>query len=132
MSWGLPSTPLGQFLNFSPDGNSLAVGTWNGRVMLWSTKTRRLTRRAAHPRPPSVRSAFSADGRLLAAGSRSSVTLWDTATFDQESWFDTLSVAGSIAFSPGSETIAIGSEPSHLGGELRNLNGEILKRSIPV
>ncbi len=39
-SRGLPSTPLGQFLGFSPDGNSLAVGTWDGEVRLWDTTTR--------------------------------------------------------------------------------------------
>src|SRR5437773_1096372 len=38
-SWGLPSTPLGQFLGFSPDGSTLAIGHWDGTVKLWDPKT---------------------------------------------------------------------------------------------
>lgn len=32
---GTSSTPLGRFITFSPDGTTLAVGSWDGTVQLW-------------------------------------------------------------------------------------------------
>ena len=77
--WGLPSTPRGRFLSFSPEGDFLAIGTWDAKVKLWDPRTRRLIN-VLQSQSPRIRAvAYSPDGRTLAAGSRNLLTLWNAS-----------------------------------------------------
>lgn len=97
---------------FSPDGKTLASGSWEETVKLWEVKTgkeiAKLTGHAA-----SVHClAFSPDGNTLATGSRDkTVRLWDVKT-----GMETAKLTGHtasvhcLAFSPDGNTLATGSE----------------------
>jgi WD40 repeat protein len=66
-------------VTFAPDGRTLALGTDRGGVVLWDTASgeppRRLPMQAA-----AMATAFTADGRLLAALDGWRVRVWETAT----------------------------------------------------
>ena len=129
-AWGLPGTPLGPFLAFSPDTNLLAIGGWDGMGRLWEKTSGQLTG-VMIPDAFHIKAvAFSADGRTLASSSRIDLTLWDTDTYDHTSWFDIDGVR-SIAFSPDSELIAIGCD-NFRAGQLRKRSGEIVTGRIPI
>jgi WD40 repeat protein/tRNA A-37 threonylcarbamoyl transferase component Bud32 len=72
------STP-GFSVSFSPDGQRLAVGWWDGRVDLWDAPARRWVRALTDRERPHVgRVAFSPVRNLLAATSEpNGVTLYD-------------------------------------------------------
>ena len=66
-------------LTFSPDGQTLAVGTKEGLVTLWQTKTR--TKIETIDKGGSVYGlAFSPGGKILAIGSYNGLLLWDPST----------------------------------------------------
>ncbi len=111
-TWGgLPSTPLGQSICFSPSGETLAVGSWDGTVRLWDARAKKPTDtlRVNFAHVTSV--AFSPDGRTLAGCFRSHCTLWDAAPYGEGRRMDTASSITSIAFRPRSDTIILGNEP---------------------
>ncbi len=101
-----PAAPPGQFVGFSPDGNTLAVGTWDGTVRLWDPKSRLLkdTLQAESPRVAAV--AFSSDGRTLVAGYRCWFTLWETAKYGEGKRLDTYAIGNSFAISPTMKSLA--------------------------
>ncbi len=133
MSWGLPSTPLGQFLGFSPDGRTLAAATWDGTVQLWNVETKQLAKTLRAQRDRLTAVSFSGDGRKLAAGCRDSFTLWDTAG-DGDGWqLETATTkARSIAFSPDAKWIAVGSEHSFQGAEVWEVTAGRRKGNVPI
>jgi len=97
---------------FSPDGKTLASGSWDGTIILWDMASRRplgppLTGHA--DRVISV--AFSPDGKTLASGSYdTTIILWDVASRQPQGlplMGDNSSVT-SVAFSPDGKTLASG------------------------
>jgi serine/threonine protein kinase/WD40 repeat protein len=104
---------------FSPDGKTLAVGWWDGRVELWDVPGRRWVRALTdHERPHVGRVAFSPVRNLLAATSEHMmVTLYDLDSGresilwqapDQAEWN-----VRDLAFSPDGSRLVIyaGSNP---------------------
>jgi sugar lactone lactonase YvrE len=75
------TTGLVECLAYSPDGERLALGGYDGEVRLWQVSDgRELSRIRGHT--ASIRSiAFHPDGRVLASGSQDgTVKLWDPST----------------------------------------------------
>ncbi len=71
MIWGI---------NFSPDGQTLASGGWDGMVRLWDVASGRLRWSGSHTSRVN-RVAFSPDGRTLAsAGIDAVIQFWDVAS----------------------------------------------------
>ena len=95
---------------FSPDGKTLASGSWDDTVRLWNVETREHQRTLKGHTDWVESVAFSPDGKLLASGSLDkTVHLWDAVTGRH---LETLTghTAGvkSVAFSPNGDTLASG------------------------
>jgi tricorn protease-like protein len=101
---------------FSPDGKTLATGSWDNTVRLWDVATGQERRRMPGHEACIYYVAFSPDGKLLASGSRDrTVRLWDPATGEpvRQLRGHTRDVFG-VAFSPDGKTLASGGEDKFL------------------
>jgi WD40 repeat protein len=67
-------------LSFSPDGNRLATGGYDGKVRIWDAITGKLLITFSGPAGPTYSLAFSPDGTLIATGSSRSMQLWNAST----------------------------------------------------
>ena len=113
---------LEQFLNgnthpvvsaiFSPDGKTLASGTYGEDIILWDVKTRQpIDKLTGHT--SIIRSiAFNSDGSIMASGSQdNTIILWDMKTRQLKSKLSGHSnFVLSVAFSPDGKMLASGSE----------------------
>jgi len=98
-------------IQFSPDGQTLAVGDGDGVVWLWRLATMSAVTNKLHTQPV-LSLAFSSDGQTLASGGADeTIALWDLATHAQKpSMFGGQSGAvWSLAFSPDGRRLAAGS-----------------------
>jgi WD40 repeat protein len=99
---------------FSPDGKTLASGSYEGTVILWDLATGKLIGQLLSGHTNVVSSvAFSPDGKTLASGSYDgTVILWNVATRQPIGqplrWHG--SIVTSVAFSPDGNTLASGSD----------------------
>ncbi len=96
---------------FSPDGQTLASGSWDGTIIRWDLATGQphTTLKGHRDRVSSV--AFSPDGQTLASGSTDTTIIrWDLATGQPHTTLkghrDRVS---SVMFSPEGQTLASGS-----------------------
>ena len=118
-------------ISFSPDGRTLASGSYDGSIRLWDGVTGVHLRTLTGHRGSVNSVSFSPDGRTLAGGSYREILLWDGVTGAHLRTLrgHTGSVY-SISFSPDGRTLASGSYDAtiHLwdgvtGVHLRTLTG---------
>jgi len=125
---------------FHPDGKRLALGSTDGKIMVWDTATHQELWQGSLPHCRVTGLAFSADGKTLAAaamappelGKRGAMKLWDAETGSQKQHIGTAETAGfyCIVFHPTLSLLASGGEDNTVriwdvssGTEVRSLKG---------
>lgn len=114
---------------FSPDGQTLASGSYDGSVKLWDAASGNLKLTIEVDEDEVRAVAFSPDGRMLATGGRNeAVALYDSSNgkllYVKQYDSDVLS----LAFSPDGQTLAVATSGIYL---LDSTNGN-MKKFIPT
>jgi WD40 repeat protein len=107
---------------FSPDGKTIATGSWDNTVKLWNLEGKEIQTLKGHS--ASVLSvAFSPDGKTIATGSGDkTVKLWNLEGKEIQTLKGHGADVSSVAFSPDGKTIATGSGDKTV--KLWNLEGK--------
>jgi WD40 repeat protein/transcriptional regulator with XRE-family HTH domain len=117
----------GMSVDFSPDGQTIAVGDSNGNIYLWNITTTQLLGKFSGHKGWVWSVTFSPDGKLLASGSTdSSVRLWDVESGRcLQVLTDHKYCVWSVSFSADGQQFASGSEDKTV--RLWNLQGQCLR-----
>jgi WD40 repeat protein len=109
---------------FSPDGSTIASGSFDKTVKLWDISTGRLCATLCGHTDQVNGVAFSADGKLLASASHDrTVGLWEVATgWEQALFTGHTGAVTCVAFAPNGEWLASGSRDRTV--RLWNLAGD--------
>jgi WD40 repeat protein len=95
-------------LAFSPDGDTLVAGAWDGSVQVWDIEDGALLRAFGNHEGGVVAVAFSPDGATLASASLDGITkLWNVATTSLIRELEGPSATTGLAFSPDGSVLAI-------------------------
>ena len=98
----------GEAMSFSPDGQWLASGSWDGTVRVWQAPTGQEVARMTHEdRVEAV--AFSPDGQWVASGGGRTVWVWHATTGQEVARMDHEGRVEAVAFSPDGQWLASGS-----------------------
>ena len=118
---------------FSPDGKTLASGSWDNTIKLWKVEDGTLIHTLTGHLADVVTSvAFSPDGKTLASGDdTSSIKLWKVEDGTEIRSLTASTGVTSVAFSPDGKMLASGSDYGHPiqlwnvenGTEIRSLTG---------
>jgi WD40 repeat protein len=98
---------------FSPDGKTLATGTWGGQERLWDPSTGTPRGRAwVAQGGPVITASFSLDGLMLVTSGVGSARLWDAASGKQLGALPTglAQKAAGAAFDPTGHTLVTASQ----------------------
>ncbi len=109
-------------VDFSPDGNSVASGGYDGTVRLWDLPGAREIRKIKAP--PNVHSVtYSPDGKSIAVGGFNASTLWDITTGAQIRAFPD-NFGGKLSFSPDGKFLS--------GTDLNRFNNSSILKYLDV
>ncbi len=126
--------PSGSVLSvaFSPDGQTLASGSWDNTIKLWRVDDGQLLRTLEGHADGVTSVAFSPDGQILASGSSDdTIKLWRVGDGQLlRTLVGHADIVTSVAFSPDGQTLASGSRDATIklwrvgdGQLLRTLKG---------
>ena len=99
---------------YSPDGRTIATGSWNGKIQVWHTVTGEELKTISTGHKGAVESlAYSPDGKTIASagGYRDAIVqLWDALTGEHKARLrGHTKTVSSVAYSPGGKMLATGS-----------------------